>query len=120
MILAPALASLAILGASDAATATSGGHLDCPIVVTQLPAKAASQPLSSYAGTLRASYGEGSRLLLIRPNGDLRLVVPGFHSACDPDVSFDSARAFFARMMKTTWVISSAAWAFPVFRSAAE
>jgi len=45
---------------------------------------------------LRTPYGEGGRLVLVPPNGPPRLLSSGFHSAGDPDVSFDATRILFA------------------------
>jgi hypothetical protein len=48
------------------------------------------------AGMLRASYGEGGRLVVLEPNGSRRVLTSDFASACDPDVSFDGERVLFA------------------------
>ena len=64
------------------------------IVFTQLAAdgKAARQA----GGMLRADYGDGARLVLLSPDGTTRVLSGGFHSASDPDVSFDGQRLLFA------------------------
>jgi hypothetical protein len=46
--------------------------------------------------TLRASYGQGGRLVLLEKNGAARVLTPGFDSAADPAVSFDGKRILFA------------------------
>jgi len=68
-----------------------------PLVVTQLPANEATQrqPAAS-GGMLRAAYGEGGRLLRVEPDLSTRPLTAGFHSACDPEVSFDATRLLFA------------------------
>lgn len=64
------------------------------VVFTQLPAGAPPQPPAG--GMLRASCGEGARLVLLSPEGAMRVLSTGFHSASDPDVSFDGQRILFA------------------------
>lgn len=67
------------------------------LIVTQLPATTALRhPPDSVGRMLRAPYGEGARLLLVEPDRSSRPLVAGFHSACDPEVSFDGARVLFA------------------------
>jgi hypothetical protein len=64
------------------------------IVLTQIPAGGKLE--KSPAGMLRAGYGEGARLVLLLPDGATRVLSEGFHSAADPDVSFDGKRILFA------------------------
>jgi len=45
---------------------------------------------------LRAPYGEGGRILAVFPDSSTRVLSVGFHSACDPDVSFNATRILFA------------------------
>ncbi|MFH1922237.1 MAG: hypothetical protein ABIP48_20425, partial [Planctomycetota bacterium] len=72
-------------------------RLERPFVVTQLPTDTEVERRSPIAGgMLRASYGEGARLVLVAPDGSPRVLKGGFHSAADPDVSFDGARLLFA------------------------
>ena len=40
--------------------------------------------------------GEGSRLVLVPPNGKSRVLTASFHSAADPEVSFDGRSILFA------------------------
>jgi len=94
--------ALIALGAADAVAADdvpirSQARLDGPFVVAQLPAGSdlEKQPPVS-GGMLRGAYGVGARLLLVAPDGSARVLSRGFHSACDPDVSFDAARLLFA------------------------
>jgi len=66
-------------------------------VVTQLPAGAEPPRVASGSGgMLRAAYGQGARLVIVSPDGATRVLSRGFHSACDPDVSFDGRRILFA------------------------
>ena len=53
------------------------------IVFTQLPTRT---PLD----------GQGARLVLLGPDGATRVLSSGFHSAADPEVSFDGRRVLFA------------------------
>jgi len=56
---------------------------------------------------LRASYGEGARLVAVFPDLSTRVLTDGFHGACDPDVSFDATRILFAgkRTASDSWNI---------------
>ncbi len=96
---------LSLLGTS---AETRAAELPGPVVLTQLPAEAdAKQPAAVSGGMLRADYGEGARLVVLLPNGTVRVRSKGFHSACDPDVSFDGKRILFAgkRTARDPWDI---------------
>jgi Tol biopolymer transport system component len=72
-------------------------RVDSAFVVTQLPAGADIEkhpPVSG--GMLRAPYGDGARLVVISPGAPPRVLSGRFHSACDPEVSFDGSRILFA------------------------
>jgi len=94
--------ALIALGAGDASAAEdlpirSQTRLDGPFVVAQLPAGSDLEKQPPVAGgMLRGAYGLGARLLLVSADGSARVLSRGFHSACDPDVSFDAARILFA------------------------
>jgi hypothetical protein len=71
--------------------------LDAPLVLAQLPAGSELEKAPRGAGgTLRAEYGVGGRIVLLKPGGPPRVLTEGFHSAADPDVSFDGKRILFA------------------------
>jgi len=71
--------------------------LDAPLVLAQMPARSELEKAPRSAGaTLRAEYGEGGRILLLRPEAPPRVLTEGFHSAADPEVSFDGKRILFA------------------------
>ncbi|MCR4414320.1 MAG: hypothetical protein NUV77_18025 [Thermoguttaceae bacterium] len=73
--------------------AVLGHHL----LVTQIPAGSdAERAGPSSGGMLRADYGDGGRIALVAPDGSVRVLTQGFHSACEPDVSFDGKRFLFA------------------------
>lgn len=77
----------------DRIGALAAGHGG--IVFTQLPVR--GQPEKPAAdGMLRAGYGEGGRLVLLAADGATRVLSAGFHSAADPEVSFDGQRILFA------------------------
>jgi hypothetical protein len=77
--------------------------LDFPIVLTQLPLGTRAEKGGALAGAmLRADYGEGGRIVLVRPRGTLRVLTKGFASAADPDVSFDGKRILFAGKRRAT------------------
>lgn len=71
--------------------------LDRPIVVTQLPGGGpATQTRPQSSEPLREAYGEGSRLLVVNPDGTQRRLAESFHSVADADVSFDGKRLLVA------------------------
>jgi len=83
--------------AAEDAAIRSQTRLDGPFVVAQLPAGSELEKQPPVAGgMLRGTYGLGARLLLVAADGSARVLSRGFHSACDPDVSFDAARILFA------------------------
>lgn len=59
-------------------------RLDQPIVLTQLPASD------------QTVCGLGGRIVLRTSDGAVRVLTGEFHSACDPDVSFDAKHILFA------------------------
>jgi len=80
---------------------------DC--LVTQLPVDPRPETsASSSGGMLRIDYGEGSRIVGLYPRqGVARVLTAAFHSACEPDVSFDGKRFLFAgkRTAAAPWQI---------------
>jgi len=90
---AVALAAVAIPGH---ATEPAPAFTDA-IVFTQLPLDAGGDRTGSDPdGTLRANFGDGARIARLSPGGRLDVLTKGFHSATDPDISFDGARMLFA------------------------
>lgn len=82
-------------------TAETGSGLDEAIVVTQLPPDAAREQSPTLSdGMLRVDYGEGARIVLVEPGKKARNLTRGFHSACEPDLSFDGTRMLFAGKRK--------------------
>ncbi len=100
----PARSGLPLLGGFAALTFAALGAfaapktgLDQPLVLTQVPVVAAqhSAPTSS-AWLIRADWFDGARLVLVAPDGKVRVLSEGFAAACDPNVSFDGQRVLFA------------------------
>ena len=75
----------------------SGRVLEDPIVVTQVPRERAAPASGAWeAGILRADYGDGARIVLVRGGKLVRVLTQDFHSAADPEISFDGRRMLFA------------------------
>lgn len=84
-------------GESAAGATAPGGVLDGGLVVTQVPIVGRGQPDDpSMAGLLRADLCEEARIVIVGPDGTKRVLSESFHSACDPDISFDGRRILFA------------------------
>lgn len=93
-----AMARLAglLLVAAATATGAASATLDAPLVLTQAPvARRAAQDKALTTGT-RANGFEGARVVVVSPDGQLKVLSSGFHSACDPDVSLDGRKVLFA------------------------
>jgi len=86
--------SAAAAGPDDAPLAYTG--LEHPFIVTQLPCGTEPEKRGPVAGgMLRAPFGARARILLVLPDASTRILSRGFHSACDPTVSFDAKRILF-------------------------
>jgi len=70
--------------------------LAAPLLVTQLPKSSENLDTGRADRMLRADYGDGARIVRIDVNGASRVLTGAFHSACDPDVSFDGKRLLLA------------------------
>ncbi len=78
------------------------------LVFTQLPRQTAAEKRGALAdGMLRQPYGDGARVVRWRPGAKTEPLVTGFHSACDPAVSFDGQKVLFAgkRTANDAWNI---------------
>jgi len=51
---------------------------------------------------LRANLGDGARLVKIYPDFSTEVLSHGFHSACEPEISFDASQILFAGKRKHT------------------
>lgn len=73
--------------------------LDVPIVFTQVPVESSlpahERAVSDVCHDRWLGF-EGARIAVLSTNGAVRVLTTGFHSACDPDVSFDGERLLFA------------------------
>jgi hypothetical protein len=80
------LAGSMAFGAADGASRSAASR---PLVVfTELASSAKLQdPASTFPG---------ARLILLNPSGGVRVLTTGFHSAADPDVSWDGKKILFA------------------------
>jgi len=99
---------LPAFGANSEDLASDSAGLDRPFLVTQLSTGAhAPNQCGNAGGMLRTSYGDGARIVAVSPGGAVRELTAGFHSACDPDISFDGKRLLFAGKRKApdTWNI---------------
>jgi hypothetical protein len=96
------LAALLVAGrspaeATPAAKGPAARRASLALVVTQLPVGTAAEQAGPRAGGMvRADYGEGARLVLVKDGKLRRVLTPGFASAADPDVSFDGRTILFA------------------------
>jgi len=78
------------------------------VVFTQLPKQTGAEKQGPWAdGMLRQPYGDGARVVTWRPGTKPQPLVSGFHSTCDPHVSFDGRKVLFAgkRKHKDDWNI---------------
>jgi Tol biopolymer transport system component len=103
-LVAGAVALAAAAGGSEAVTArTAATARNDVLVVAEVPAKASP---SSLPGSLQPLPADGGRLVLVS-GGRARVLTKGFHSAADPEVSFDGTKILFAGKQKKTdpWCI---------------
>ncbi len=77
--------------------------LEHPIVWTQIPVKGTS----SVSGTSGPDFTLGGRIVLRTQEGFIRVLTGDFHSASDPDISFDAKRILFAgkKTVADPWTI---------------
>lgn len=101
--------ALLLVASALCGLATRGERLDAPLVVTQVPLRAgvARAERRTPEGWARLESFDGSRLVVVSPDGVARPLSEGFASACDPDVSFDARRILFAgrKQGETHWRI---------------
>jgi hypothetical protein len=90
---AAVLALCAAAAAAPAAAARGKAARPAPVVVAQVPAAGGAL---APAGAPLPVAAEGGRLVLVSPGGGVRVLTAGFHSAADPEVSFDGERILFA------------------------
>jgi hypothetical protein len=91
------LSSAAILLTLGGTGAQARTVLDAPIVLTQVPEQAKVMASAwDTKGLVRADWFEGSRIVVVSSEGQVRVLSEGFASACDPNVSFDARHVVFA------------------------
>ncbi len=73
--------------------AEAPSFIDSPIVLTQVPTGGMLRDTPPLTGILAC---DNAHIGIINPGSNLRLLTEGFHSACDPEVSFDGQRILFA------------------------
>lgn len=68
-----------------------------PIILTQLPVAGSRASVTGVIATPgNADFGDKARIIAVDSDGTTRILTADFHSACDPDVSFDARRVLFA------------------------
>jgi len=78
-------------------------HIENPFVVTQIPFGTPPEQQGPVAGgMLRADFGDGARLVMVCPDFSTKVLSHGFHSACDPTISFDASHILFAGKRTST------------------
>jgi len=83
-------------------------HFEYPFIVTQIPVRSGlEQQQPATKGILRANFGDGARLVKVNPELSTEVLSRSFHSACDPEISFDASHILFAGKRKPTdnWTI---------------
>jgi hypothetical protein len=80
------------LASCDAANAA----LDTHLVLTQVPRQKNPKPADARQQRVARDWAEGSRLVVLSPEGKLRVLSEGFAAAGDASVSFDGKTILFA------------------------
>jgi hypothetical protein len=78
----------------------SRSYVGSSFVVTQLPRGMGIEQQAITGGMLRADYGDGARLIMVFENRTTKALSRDFHSACDPEISFDATHILFAGKRK--------------------
>ncbi len=104
-------------GENTKSPSSSRGHIENAIIVTQLPVThpmthrptetAIEQQESIANWPLRVNLGNGARLVKVNPDFSTEVMSHGFHSACDPEISFDASHILFAgkRTHTDNWAV---------------
>ncbi|MGD8499194.1 MAG: hypothetical protein PVJ86_01020 [Phycisphaerales bacterium] len=84
----------------------SPGNIENAIIVTQLPASPSlpagqtqteleqREPTANWP--MWANFGDRARLVKVETDSSIEILSRGFHSACDPAISFDASHILFA------------------------
>jgi len=87
----------AILAGTLSGRSPSGQPGSGLLVFTQLPRQTEAEKLGAFAdGMLPQPYGERATIVIWQPGAKPRPLVKGFHSSCDPQLSFDGGKVLFA------------------------
>ena len=79
------------------AVCAAGTGLDLPLLLTQVPAEAKRAATNWNPHSLvRTDWFEGARVVVVSPDGQVKVLSEGFQSACDPSLSFDAKKFVFA------------------------
>lgn len=90
-------ASLAVVVGLLSSDTEAKAGFDTPLVVTQVPGDVKTPTASwNVAGLSRSDWFERARVVVVSPEGQVRVLSEGLGSACDPNVSFDGLRVVFA------------------------
>jgi len=104
-------------GENTKSPSSSRGHIENAIIVTQLPVTypipyqptgtAIEQQESVANWPLRVNLGEGARLVKVNPDFSTEVLSHGFHSICNPEISFDASHILFAgkRIHRDNWTV---------------
>jgi hypothetical protein len=86
----------------------SRGRIANAFIVTQLPPTPKTTVRAVREPPLRAgNFGDGARLVKVYPDFSTEVLSRSFHSACDPEISFDASHILFAgkRTATDNWTI---------------
>ncbi len=94
------------VSAKSTSFSSDRGRIENSIIVTQIPlTKSKSYQLTSIVKeqceslanwSLRLDIYEGARLVKVNSDSSVEILSKGFHSACDPEISFDASLILFA------------------------
>ena len=96
-VLAAGSLLLGLLLHAPIAAAPKPRPLEGPLVITQVPARGKPEGVARDPRDLvHDAAFDGARLVMVSTDRTTRVLSEGFHSACDPDISFDGKRMLFA------------------------
>jgi Tol biopolymer transport system component len=85
------------------------GHFENALIVTQIPPASypstpptAKKTFVSRGKETFSRFGDGARLVKVYPDSTLKELSRDFHSACDPEISFDASHILFAGKRKAS------------------
>ena len=90
-----------LVGVVTQASELLSGHIDNALIVAQLPPASNQQAGKTLERQESATdwflkFGEGARLVKVKPDTAIEELSRDFHSACDPVISFDASHILFA------------------------